>query len=214
MFCLGQYEYASKEDLKAKLRSFLETAPDGPVTHPVAIDKLHCLLLLHPHVEEKIGSGIRQFIVARNELGSGKGFKIVRTDGTEERFSYKVCIDGQIVTNRFKVIEALRFAVRSQLVEFRRTLILPTVCAITGHHIASNAELHIDHKTPFWSLVREFCRQYSVDINGINTVGNGEHLQLADENLQSQFQQFHRSNAVLQPSWKEANLEKGARLEP
>lgn len=214
MFRLGPYKYTSKEELKAKLKTFLEAAPDGPVSHPMAIEKLNCLLLLHPRAEEKIGSGICQFVIARNELGSGKGFKVVRVDGTEERFSYKACIDGQEVTNRFKAIEALRFAVRLQLAEFRRSLTLPIVCAITGLPIATNSELHIDHKLPFWRLVREFCRQYSVDLNCVETKGSGEHLQLVDKSLESQFQQFHSNCAILQPSLKEANLNKGASLEP
>lgn len=147
MFSLGPYSYSSKEELKAKLRQFLATATDGPIVHPVLVRKLQLLLYMHPRAEEKMHGGVDHFRVASNELGSGRGFLIVRDDRTEERFSYKTCIDGEIATKRSRVVEAFRFAVRDQLAEFRERIQLPTVCALTGGTVVSRKQLHIDHKT-------------------------------------------------------------------
>ncbi|CAM8819869.1 DUF3223 domain-containing protein [Burkholderia pseudomallei] len=209
MFHLGSYEYPSKEALKARLKSYLDSAPDGPVTNAVAIEKLQYLLLLHPRAIEKIGAGVASFVIARNERGSGKGFKLIRVDGTEERFSYKACLDGQTPTDRSRAVEALRFAVRPQLMVFRRSLALPVACALTGEMIADHADLHVDHSKPFWLLVREFCLREGVNLAALKTVGNGEQLTLQDEEMVCRFQRFHEKHARLQPTRKRANLEKG-----
>ncbi|CAJ2757004.1 Protein of uncharacterised function (DUF3223) [Burkholderia pseudomallei] len=152
MFHLGPYGYPSKEALKAGLKSYLDSAPDGLATNTVAIEKLQYLQLLHPRAIEKIGVGVASFVIARNEHGSGRGFKLIRVDGTEERFSYKACLDGQTPTNRSRAVEALRFAVRPQLMAFRRSLTLPVACALTGKILAGHADLHIDHAKPFWLI--------------------------------------------------------------
>lgn len=212
MFWLGKYTYASKEELKGKLKSFLAESPDGLILHPILVEKLHELLLLHPRAEEKIGVGIQNFAVARNQRGSGKSFKIIRIDGTEERFSYKMCIEGQMVTNRAKVIEALRFAIKPQLLEFRQKVYLPITCGISGRIITTHKELHIDHKIPFWSLVQNFCLQKNIDLNILETEGNGENIRLVNKKIELEFQDFHRKHAELQVSLKEANLEKGGSL--
>jgi Protein of unknown function (DUF3223) len=209
MIHLGPYEYPSKEALKARLRAYLDSAPDGPVTSAVAIEKLQYLLLLHPRAIEKIGAGVASFVIARNERGSGKGFKLIRVDGTEERFSYKACLDGQTPTNRSRAVEALRFAVRPQLMAFRRSLTLPVACALTGKVIADHGDLHVDHAMPFWLLVREFCLRERINLATLKTVGNGEHLSLQDDDVGLRFQRFHQEYARLQPTWKPANLKKG-----
>lgn len=209
MFHLGPYEYPSKQALKARLKAYLDSAPDGPVTNTVAIEKLQYLLLLHPRAIEKIGTGVASFVIARNERGSGKGFKLIRVDGTAERFSYKACLDGQTPTNRSRAVEALRFAVRPQLMAFRRSLTLPVACALTGEIIADHADLHVDHERPFWRLVREFCLGEGIDLSALKTVGNGEHLSLQADDVALRFQRFHQKHARLQPTRKRANLEKG-----
>ncbi|WJI78038.1 MULTISPECIES: DCL family protein [unclassified Mesorhizobium] len=45
----------------------------------------------HPEARTKIGSGIRSFDVRSADYGT-KCFWVLRTDGSEERFSYKSCV--------------------------------------------------------------------------------------------------------------------------
>ncbi|KVC94919.1 MULTISPECIES: DCL family protein [Burkholderia] len=212
MFNLGPHEYESKEALKARFKTFLETAPEGAITNPIAIDKLQYLLMLHPRAAEKIGLGVARFLVERNHHGSGRGFKIVRVDGTEERFSYKACLEGKVPTHRSRVIEALRFAVRPQLLAYRKSLVLPIICAITNDQVADHEDIHIDHKVPFWMLVNRFCWLQAIDLGELETVGTGEHLKLADDEVARRFEEFHREYAQLQATRKRANLKKGGRL--
>jgi hypothetical protein len=213
MFCLGEYQYESKEELKRKLRGFLASAPEGCIKHPIAIAKLDCLLQLHPRAEEKVGVGVKEYWIERNHQGSGRGFKLVRTDGSEERFSYKSCIDGQIVTNHLRALEALRFSVRQQRNEFRNSISLPTRCSISDRIISNRAELHIDHKVPFWKVVSQFCRENEIDLNSLSTVGSGEELKLTDDIVQLKFQEFHQTNAKLQATHKEVNLQMGGKFD-
>lgn len=125
----------------------------------------------------------------------------------------KACIDGQIVTNRLRALEALRFSVRQQRNEFRDSISLPARCSISDRIISNRAELHIDHKVPFWKLVAQFCRENGIDLNSLSTVGNGEELKLSDDIIQLKFQGFHKTNAKLQPTHKEVNIQMGGKFD-
>lgn len=208
MYWLGPFEYRTKQALLDGLKMYLRSAPLGRVTHRVAIQKLHLLLALHPDAERKVGSGVDHFLIARNEL-SGRGFRLVRPDGTEETFSYSKCITGVSQSPYGKVCEALRFAVRPQLDAFRAQLIFPTRCAISGEPIVHPNDLHVDHKTPFWRLLAQFCKTHQVDLSALQTTGNGMGLALVDRGTTAAFVAYHLKHAKLQASCKAANLRKG-----
>ncbi|WP_367620493.1 DCL family protein [Pseudomonas sp. CAN1] len=181
------------------------------VSHKIAIQKLHLLIALHPDAERKIGSGIDHFKVQRNVLGAGQGLWLVRSDGTEESFSYKRCITGVRQSSYGKVCEALRFSVRSQLIAYRETLTLPAICAISGEEIVHRSNLHIDHKVPFWRLLQAFSEIHGIDLSVLDTVGSGEGLALVDQEISKAFETFHLTHAELQPSSKTANILKGGK---
>lgn len=212
MYWLGPFQYSSKQELLDRLKVFVATAPVGRVSHNIAIQKLHLLIALHPDAERKIGSGIDHFKVKRNVLGAGQGLWLVRSDGTEESFSYKLCISGVRQSSYGKVCEALRFSVRSQLIAFRETLMLPAKCAISGEDIVHRSDLHIDHKIPFWRLLQAFSEIHGIDLSMLDTVGSGEALALVDQEVSKAFEAFHLTRAELQPSSKTANALKGGRL--
>jgi len=188
------------------------TAPIGRVSNNIAIQKLHLLIALHPDADRKIGSGVDHFKVKRNALGAGQGLWLVRCDGTEDSFSYKRCITGVRQSSYGKACEALRFSVRSQLIEFRETLRLPAKCAISGEDILHRSNLHIDHKIPFWWLLLAFSETHGVDLSLLDTEGSGEGLVLVDQEISKTFEKFHLAHAVLQPSSKAANALKGGKL--
>ncbi|OHD78285.1 MAG: hypothetical protein A2023_07220 [Sulfuricurvum sp. GWF2_44_89] len=208
-FYLGDYEYPTKSEFIREISSYLKTAKSHIITNQEMTEKLSLLLHMHPSAKSKIGPGIKHFKVVKNAQGSGNSFVVVRIDGTEDRFSYEKCITNQRPTKRSEVLEALRFAVRDQLFAFRRKLILPIECAISGNLIEKNEDLHIDHKTPFSELVRVFLEIENTTLEKLNTSGNGEHIKLVDEELEFRFKKFHESNAVLQPSLMKENIRKG-----
>ncbi|MGE7955841.1 DCL family protein [Pseudomonas sp. NPDC089530] len=71
---------------------------------------------MHPEASRKIGVGIDHFRIDRNALGAGRGGRLVRLDGSEDSFSYKRCVTGAVQSRPGKVCEALRFALRPQLI--------------------------------------------------------------------------------------------------
>ena len=214
MYWLGPFEYSSKQELLSRLKRYLATAPTGRVTHPAAVQTLHLLIAQHPDAERKIGPGIDHFRVARNALGAGQGLWLVRRDGTQASFSYKRCITGVQQSAYGKTCEALRFAVRPQLMAFRDTLTLPVTCALSGQEILKREDLHIDHKVPFWKLLQAFAKARQLDLSELETTGSGETLALVDQDITRAFIAFHLTQAQLQPSSKTANADKGGRLTP
>jgi hypothetical protein len=212
MFWLGHFGYKSKQDLLDKLKAFLQGAPQGRVSHEEADRKLRLLIAMHPNAERKIGLGIDHFKIVRNVRGAGQGIHIVRTDGSEEPFSYKRCISGVVQSAHGKVCEALRFTVQPQLKQYRESITLPVTCKLSGLPVERRRDLHIDHARPFWRLLRDFCTEHGVDLSVLETTGSGESLQLVDEDVALAFERYHREHAVLQPSLKSANAAKGGRL--
>lgn len=211
IFQLGEYCYSSKKVLIASIQNYLARTNDGEVSHPETIQKLHYLLLMHPKAKYKIGVGVKKFLVTSNELGSGKGFEILRYDNTKERFSYKTCINGQKQTQRSKSVEALRFSIRQQMIDFRKSLKLPLNCAISGLPIHHHDEIHIDHRIPFWELVLNFLHEYNYSLIQLETCGSGEYLKLIDENIIKEFYFYHKKTAILQPTLIKYNIEKSGR---
>ncbi len=212
MYWLGPFEYQSKQALRDELKSYLRTTPLGRVSDKVAMQKLCLLLALHPDAQRKVGAGVDHFRIERNALGSGRCIRLVRNDGSEDTFSYKRCITGAPQSPHGKVCEALRFAVRSQLKAFRDSVSMPAKCAISGGDIVHLNDLHIDHEPPFWRLLDLFSQHHQIDLSLLETVGNGETLALVDVDVSRAFEAFHREHAHLQPSCKDANVEKGGRL--
>jgi hypothetical protein len=211
MFWLGPFEYKSKKELLDRLKDYLHNAPTGVITNKLAVKKMHLLIAMHPEASRKIGVGIYHFKIVRNALGAGRGIKLVRTDGSEEGFSYKRCITGVVQSPHGKVCEALRFAVRSQLIAFRDALGMPVKCAVSGVIITDRKNLHIDHREPFWILLERFCQDRQVDLTTLETSGNGENLALVDQKVSSEFEEYHRLHAELQPLLKATNVAKGGR---
>ncbi|MDY0833566.1 MULTISPECIES: DCL family protein [unclassified Pseudomonas] len=211
MFWLGPFEYKSKKDLLDRLKNYLQKAQIGMITNKLAVKKMHLLIAMHPDASRKMGVGIDHFKIVRNQVGAGRGIRLVRIDGSEEGFSYKRCITGAVQSPHGKVCEALRFTVRSQLIAFRDALGLPVKCAISDVIITDRKDLHIDHKDPFWILLERFCQDRKVDLAALETSGNGENLALMDLKISTAFEDYHRLHAELQPLLKAANVAKGGR---
>ncbi|WNZ81627.1 DUF3223 domain-containing protein [Pseudomonas sp. P108] len=206
MFWLGPFEYKSKKELLDRLKDYLHSAPTGVITNKLAVKKMHLLIAMHSEASRKIGVGIDHFKIVRSVLGAGRGIKLVRTDGSEEGFSYKRCITGVVQSPHGKVCEALRFVVRSQLIAFRDALGIPVMCSVKGAIITDRKNLHIDHKEPFWILLERFCHDRQVDLTTLETYANGENLALVNQKVSSEFEEYHRLHAALQPFLKAANV--------
>lgn len=88
---IGDMKFARKGDALDHPKSLLNSyRPEERVS---AIDQTFLLEALkkHPDVDKKIGVGVDHLFVRRADYGT-KCFWIKRTDGSEERFSYKSCV--------------------------------------------------------------------------------------------------------------------------
>jgi hypothetical protein len=88
---VGDRKFASKGDAVEFFREMLNRyRPGDHVSDPDAVD-LKNLLQLHTEAERKIGTGIHHFEVMDGGFGT-QCFKVVRTDGSSDDFSYGHCI--------------------------------------------------------------------------------------------------------------------------
>lgn len=88
---IGDMYFSKKGDALNHLKSVLNSyRPEERVS---AADEIFLLEALkkHPEVNEKIGVGVDHLFVRRADYGT-KCFWVRRTDGSEERFSYKSCV--------------------------------------------------------------------------------------------------------------------------
>ncbi len=90
---LDTRSFANKKEATAFFRAMLNRyRPKQRVAAEDAAD-LAALLKRHANCNDKIGVGIDHFEVMRAEFGT-QCFRLVRTDGTGEDFSYLHCIVG------------------------------------------------------------------------------------------------------------------------
>lgn len=88
---IGNMQFAKKGDALHHLKSILSRyRPEERVSNK---DEIFLLAALkkHPEAQEKIGIGVDHLFVRRADYGT-KCFWVRRTDGSEERFSYKSCV--------------------------------------------------------------------------------------------------------------------------
>ena len=91
---LATRSFANRKDATAFFRTMLNRyRPKQRVSDADAAD-LAALLTRHSEYEEKVGVGIDHFEVMSAEFGT-QCFRLVRTDGTGEDFSYPHCITGR-----------------------------------------------------------------------------------------------------------------------
>ena len=93
---------------------------------------LYDLLQRHPDSAEKIGSGVKHFIVTQGAFGS-TCFGVIRNDGTTAKFSMKACVRGKGKSLRAMFNDSARLAVSVDIATVKANLILLNgcVCSIT-----------------------------------------------------------------------------------
>jgi hypothetical protein len=104
------------------------------------------LLSYHPNAIEKIGCGIKAFVKRKHM--SEYILIILRTDGSEESFSYKYCC-GQVFDD---MATAMRSAIMPYTIEYKNTQ--PHKCNLCGI-VPFFSQLHVDHKTIPFSVIKD-----------------------------------------------------------
>lgn len=209
--------FSSQSAMKKHFQSILKSAAIG---EPVSGDTFgDCISLFqrHPEWQSKSGVGIKDIVVRKNPVFNDRCFWIYRTDGTDTDISYLTCLSGRKKTGRSEFMAACRNAIVDQVLSYKRERFreFPIVrCEITGRMV-SERDAEIDHVTPFCHIVDLFISERSIDISSVKYIGNGDGeitTDFADVSLMSDWQSFHRKNARLQVTHREANQAKGSKV--
>lgn len=203
-YIIGGVYYRSQQAIIERAKLLIHTAvlnqPLAGEAHAFVEDLLH----KHERADEKIGAGIQHFEVRRGAMNS-RCLWVIRTDGSETDFSYKLCIRPATPLGNFTA--AARRAVAIQMIAFRDAWFEQyagpdgkVTCSITGERY-SKAEVDVDHIAPqtFASILHAYIEERGIDLTHICYVqGDGVMLAMfADSKLTQDFARYHEARARL-----------------
>ena len=206
----------NKKELEVKVRNLLksgagtkfEVSSDG-------YEILNNLIKSHPEYLEKIGCGVKYFFIQKSKWKYNQcNFMIKRIDDSEIDFSFVTCLSG-IGKSHWNHI--FRDIIKQQIDDFRSEAL--KVIGDKNKFICSHTNLkfktifsHVDHVYPitFESILNEFITSRKLDLEKIplsEDLGNSEVMKITDENIKSDFYNFHQERAVLRLVVSTANLQ-------
>lgn len=158
----------------------------------------------HPEYRQKAGCGVAGFIIETDSRwGKTRHFSVVRTDGTKEDFSWKICLDGKLPSVRSDALFAMREAIADQTMHFKVQAFggqSRAPCALTGQLVPMDG-CHIDHVSPrtFESLVLVWLHRHDLELEDVELrdSADGYSKQMANPGQISSWTEFHRRNAQL-----------------
>jgi hypothetical protein len=168
----------------------------------------------HPEADRKLGSGVVGVVVMQVTDRPTRGFRLRRTDGSLEEFSFTKCL--RPPSPRALALKALRCLVRDQVLEFKNTAFSTTTsirCPLTGEEVSSET-CHVDHVVPFIDLALEFAQARNIELAEMTTrPGVGPEVLLTDASVAAEWVAYHRERASLRIVSRRGNLSR-MRSEP
>lgn len=193
-FTLGDRTFARKGDAVDHVRQVLNGTPLGAtVTDPL----VYALLDLHPYAGDKKSRGVAGIEVHVNEWNQ-RAFTIRTDDDDLVVFSFRECFKPSTPAQDAK--SALRYEIREQITEFRRTA--PLICATTGIPVTyikgrpDTAE--VDHAPP--ATFDRLAEDWALAVGGWDAVAHvsvDQHREISDSGQREDWRAHHRSNATL-----------------
>lgn len=112
------------------------------------------LLNNHPNCLTKIGSGIDYFYIQPNPLIE-KYFQtmIKRTDGTNVDFSWVHCCQFKDKTDVDKLLRAMRYAIKDDIIRFKKQSQLKCVQCQSEDELYE--DFHVDHDNPSFKTLKD-----------------------------------------------------------
>jgi len=203
----------TQEQQRERASKILHSGLVGRITNTEDIAFLVELLARHPAADSKIGCGVDHLEIRQTRYKT-PGFWLVRCDGSETDFSYRVCISGA-QSHRTLVLAALRCGVADQILDFKTaTLSAGARCPLSGEPL--DEKCHVDHTPPFTELAAEFVaanggfEAIAIAPSEDGMIGR----KLVDDNIRQRWAQFHRERATLCLLTPGANIQKSARALP
>lgn len=208
-YSIGPYPFRTKGEAEQEVRRILHESPMREPLRGYEHDLIRCLVDLHHDAAEKIGPGVKSIYVNVVEYGS-RGFWIERTDATVIDFSYKRAL--RKPTARADAAAAMRREIMPQVAEFLASAFAESdtiACPLTGQHLR-RTDGHVDHVIPFASVAHDFLMHRGMSWDDVRVRGNAIGCELSDRDLAHDWQEWHRSKAVLRFIHASANLRRSA----
>jgi hypothetical protein len=167
---LSGLTFPSKGDAKQFFGEIRNRYADGARLDEEDDGLIRGLLACHPETKEKTGAGVAYFCVETDAVfGRTRHFVVHRIDGSFSDISFHACIDGR--NEKRDRLEALRGAVKSQIVVFRDRCFdtsATLICPLRGVAV-TRAAYHVDHQPPldFQSLVDRWLLTHAMTLDGV-----------------------------------------------
>jgi hypothetical protein len=202
------YAIAERNRYTSKTDKYLERSigRDWPQMQPVDLNWIRTVLIpRHGSASVKIGPGIANVAFGMNTRFAFRTAKrvpccmyVLRIDGTISDVSWRECLSPS--KTRYKVMNALRNAIRPQIAEIKFDIAGKESCMLCGENVAGR-EYDLDHfPWTFVELAETWSQSIGVKVESIATHGEDD-LQVGDTltcpvQLQS-WQDYHREHAAL-----------------
>ena len=206
--------FLTRDDLQAECRRLLMKI--GRIQDLTDEAFMHGLLTRHPSAIEKIGCGINYYEIRENPFGRARGFWLVRHDGSETSFSYRVCLNGKRVDRTGQLLKACRDAVAPICHQYKLAYFHGeeyAICEESGTEI-SWREAVVDHAGdwPFRRIADEWMTLLGDKYWCLPIVEPSAGIkQFEDESVSQQFAAFHNERAQLRIIHRDINSRLGSR---
>ncbi len=205
-FSVGRWTFPSKKSLIEKLRMLLYGTPVGDRITGEDEELLKALVHRHPSSKELIGCGMEGIVIGRSSYGSPQ-YRVLRTNGVTEAFSYKKTITHSPVSeHRWKVRQAFREAVHHEVTAVKWAA-EGKRCSYSGE-IMTGGRIDVDHVGEgFAKIMDRFLEARCLTIPEVEYVetGVGDTYEIADRELMIAWVKFHKENALLVPVFRGAH---------
>jgi Protein of unknown function (DUF3223) len=183
-------------------------APLGALLAGDDLELVNALLDHHPHRDEKLADGkVGIAVLLNNEGYIGRGFHVVRPDGSTASFSYRTALNPS--SGEPTIPKACRMAVLPDINAFRDARLAegPQCCDVSGGPLTP-LNTHLDHagEWPFRRIVKEFIEGAVKEGRSLRLIKREICIvEFADPQMTEDFRTFHNARAVLRLVTQEVN---------
>jgi hypothetical protein len=167
----------------------------------------HNLLLRHDEYDDKVGKGIKSFMIKQNKLNN-KAYEIFvkRIDDTLCVFSWRYCIGVKLSSD---LIRALRYSISKQILKFKNNN--DRICQICNNN---EGNFHVDHIKPFTIIKDEYIKlnKLTIPVSFIRSSDNNIKFKKEDKEFKKAWLRYHKKEAQLQILCDKCNLKKSNKI--
>ncbi|WP_407549089.1 DCL family protein [Streptomyces sp. Pv4-95] len=199
-FLIGQRRYPTKKAAREAVIAVRDRYSVGQTVDRLEDQELlRDLLDLHAEADEKIGCGIEAFVIDKPLQGKHSGFRIVRTDGSDEDFSFHACLAPP--SYRQQVLSAMRAEAVEDITDYFNSRVAAnslksdlsgTPLDVAGAHVSYfQGPAFVDIATAFANEVGGWD---AIELNSSSAAGHG---MFADRALAQRWREHRKDHAVL-----------------